>query len=174
MYFPRLNMNDQEIRVALTNLEKLTDNEENRFGEIRETIGNIQSEHVYPSIVGFERAVLYILLKLIKPILFAAILVFVDTVWIAVSSLLILFLGYFALQFYFVKVNMSRRELLNFGSYMLVGYISVFLFIQENHVERNYFGWIYIVILTVQISFVSVEQLRKAVKTLKFIFIKVE
>jgi hypothetical protein len=79
--------------------------------------------------VGFERAVLYILLKLIKPILFAAILVFVDTVWIAVSSLLILFLGYFALQFYFVKVNMSRRELLNFGSYMLVGYISVFLFI---------------------------------------------
>jgi len=79
--------------------------------------------------VGFERSVLHILLKLIIPVLFAAILVFIDTVWIAACSLLMLFLGYFVLQFYFVKANICKKELLNFGFFLFVGYISVFLFI---------------------------------------------
>jgi hypothetical protein len=74
------------IRIALTKLEKSTDREEGRFGELRQTIGSKQSEDIYPSVVGLERSVLYILLKLIMPVLLAAILVFVDTVWIAVWS----------------------------------------------------------------------------------------
>ena len=79
--------------------------------------------------MGLERSVLYVLLKLIMPVLFAAILVFVDTVWIAVCSLLVLLLGYFVLQIYFVRANISTRELLNCGLFILVGYISVFLFL---------------------------------------------
>ena len=83
------------IRIALTELEKSTDKEEGRFGELKQTIGSTQSEDIYPSIVGFKRSVLYVLLKLIMPVLFAAILVFVDTVWIAVWSLLIFHFAYF-------------------------------------------------------------------------------
>ena len=79
--------------------------------------------------MGLERSVLYVLLKLIMPVLFAAILVFVDTVWIAVCSLLTLLPGYFVLQIYFVRANISMRELLNCGLFIFVGYISVFLFI---------------------------------------------
>jgi len=79
-------MNDYMIRAALTELEKSTDREEGRFGELRQTIGSIQSEDIYPSVVGFERSVLYILLKVIMPVSFAAILVFVDTVWVAFWS----------------------------------------------------------------------------------------
>jgi len=79
-------MNFDMIRAALTNLDKSTDREEARFGELRQTIGSTQNEDIYPSVVGFERSVLYVLLKLIMPVLFAAILVFVDTVWIAVCS----------------------------------------------------------------------------------------
>jgi len=103
--------------------------EENRFGEVREAIGSIQSEGIYPSVVGLERSILYILLKLIMPVLFAAILVFVDTVWIAVCSLLLLFLAYFVMQLFFVQANISRKELLNCGLFIFVGYISVFLFL---------------------------------------------
>jgi len=83
------------IRIALTELEKSTDKKEGRFGELKQTIGSTQSEDIYPSIVGFKRSVLYVLLKLIMPVLFAAILVFVDTVWIAVWSLLIFLIAYF-------------------------------------------------------------------------------
>ena len=107
--------------------------------------------------MGLERSVLYVLLKLIMPVLFAAILVFVDTVWIAVCSLLILLLGYFVLQIYFVRANTSMRELLNCGLFIFVGYISVFLFILENQIEINYFGWMYILILTVHFNFTGVE-----------------
>ena len=107
--------------------------------------------------MGLERSVLYVLLKLIIPVLFAAILVFVDTVWIAISSLPLLFLTYFVLQVCFLKADISMRELLNGGLFMFVGYISVFLFFLENYIERNYFGWIYIVILTVYSSFTGVE-----------------
>jgi len=107
--------------------------------------------------MGFERSVLYVLLKLILPVVFAAILVFVDTVWIAVTSLPLLFLTYFVLQVCFIKADISKRELLNGGLFMFVGYISVFLFFLENHIERNYFGWIYIVILTVYSNFTGVE-----------------
>ena len=63
------------------------------------------------------------------PVSFAAILVFVDTVWVAISSLIILFVGYFVLQFYIVRANTSRKEFLNVGLFILVGYISVLLFI---------------------------------------------
>jgi len=125
MKYPHLN----SIREDLTNLEKQSIKEEDRFSELRKTIGSVQSEGLYPSVTGFERSILYFLLKLIMPVLFAAILVFVDTVWIAVCSLLILLGGYFVLQFWFVKANISRREKLNVGLYILVGYISVFLFI---------------------------------------------
>jgi len=121
-----MNIND------LNKLEKEFNTEENRFEQLAQTIGNIQSENIYPSIVGFERSVLYILLKLIMPVIFAAILVFVDTVWIAVWSVLMLFLGYFVLQLYFVKANISGREFLNYGLFMFVGYFSVFLFLLES------------------------------------------
>ena len=90
-------MNDHMIRVALNKLEKLTDKEEGRFGELRHTIGSIQSEGIYPSIVGFKRSLLSTLLKVIIPVPFAAILVFVDTNWIIFVSVLVLFLAYFVL-----------------------------------------------------------------------------
>jgi hypothetical protein len=79
--------------------------------------------------MGLERSVLYVLLKLIMPVLFAAILVFVDTVLIAVCSLLLLLLAYFVVQLFFVQANTSRKELLNFSLFIFVGYISVFLFL---------------------------------------------
>jgi hypothetical protein len=89
--------NALDIRVELTDLEKEFNKEEDRFGEVRETIGSIQSEGIYPSIVGFKRTLLYTLLKIIITLPFAAILVFVDTNWITTVSVLVLFLTYFAL-----------------------------------------------------------------------------
>jgi len=87
--------NASEIRVELTDLETEFNREEDRFGEVKETIGGIQSEGIYPSIVGFKRPMLLTLLKLIIPLPFAAILVFVDFNWINMISVLILFLVYF-------------------------------------------------------------------------------
>ena len=167
-------MTRQEVRIGLTNLEKKFNYEENRFGDVQRTIGRVQSEGLYPSIVGFERSLLHVLLKVILPVTFAAILVFIDTVWIAVCSLLLLLVCYFVLQQFFVKANISRRELLNCGLFILVGYVSVFLFISIGQIERNYFGWFYIVILTVYISFTGIGQLQKAIKTLKKVLIGTE
>ena len=133
-------------------MEKEFNKEEDRFGEVRETIGSIQSEGIYPSIVGFKRSLLSTLLKVIIPVPFAAILVFVDTNWIIIVSVLVLFLAYFVLQFYFLQANTSTKELLNTGVFILAGYISIFLLILESHVDRNYFGWYYIVLLTVYAS----------------------
>jgi len=79
----------------------------------------------------------------------------------------LLFLGYFVLRLVVVKANIYRKELLNGGLVLFVGYISVFLFLLEDHTERNYFGWIYILILTVYFGFTGIEQLHKAVKRLK-------
>ena len=87
---------------------------------------------------------------------FAATLVFVDTVWVAMSSLIVLFTGYFVLQFYIVKANTSLREFSNIGLFMVVGYISVLLFFEENPVPKNYVGWFYIVFLNFYISLKSV------------------
>ena len=125
MKYPHLN----SIREDLTNLEKQSIKEEDRFSELRKTIGSVQSEGLYPSVTGFERSILYFLLKLIMPVLFAAILVFVDTIWIAVCSYILLSLGYFVLQLFFVKANISTKELINCGFFIFVPYISVFLFI---------------------------------------------
>jgi hypothetical protein len=74
-------------------LERKFNEEEDRFGEVRETIGSIQSEGIYPSIVGFIRPLLSILLKIIIPLLFSAILVWVDTNWIVMVSVFVLFLA---------------------------------------------------------------------------------
>jgi hypothetical protein len=78
-------------------LDNEFNNEEDRFGELRETIGTIQSEGIYPSIVGFKRSLFSILLKIILPIPFAVILVFVDINWVTIVSVLVLFLAYFVL-----------------------------------------------------------------------------
>jgi len=51
-----------------------------------------------------------------------------------------------------VKTNISPKELVNFGVFMIVGYISVLLFIDENPVARNYVGWFYIALTTIYIS----------------------
>ena len=85
----------KDIKVELTYLEKEFNRGENRFGELRETIGRVKSEGIYPSIKGFKRSLLSTLLKIIIPLPFAAILVFVDTNWITMVSVLILFLAYF-------------------------------------------------------------------------------
>ena len=137
-------------------MEKKFNQGENRFEEVKQTIGTIQSEGIYPSIVGFKRPILYILLKVIMPVPFAAILVFVDTVWIAVPSIICLLFGYFVLQLYFVQTNNSVKELVNFGLFMTICYISVLLFMEEHPLPRNYVGWFYIVILTVYFSISSV------------------
>jgi hypothetical protein len=68
-----------DIRVDLNDLEKEFTTEEDRAGELRKTVGRIQSEGIYPSVDGFKRPLLSILLKIIIPVAFAAILVFVDT-----------------------------------------------------------------------------------------------
>jgi hypothetical protein len=104
-------------------LEKEFNKEEDRFGEVVETIGRTQSEGLFPSIVGFKRSMLSILLKVIIPLLFAAILVWVDTNWITMASVFVLFLAYFVLQFYFIRANTSTKELLNTGLFILAGYI---------------------------------------------------
>jgi len=90
-------MKPSDIRVELTNLEKEFNKAEDHFGEIRNTIGSIQGEGIYPSIVGFIRPVLSTLLKIIIPILFAAILVWSDINWMTMVSVLVLLLGYFVL-----------------------------------------------------------------------------
>jgi hypothetical protein len=56
-----------------------------------------------------------------------------------------------------LRVDVSRGEVGNGGLFVLVGYVSVFLFLEENYIETNYFGWIYIVILTIHLSFTGVE-----------------
>jgi len=154
--FEDLEKKASEIRVDLTNLETEFNTEEDRFGELRETIGCVQSEGIYVSIVGFKRSLLSTMLKLIIPLLFAAILVFVDTNWLTLVSVLVLFSAYFVTQFYFLQANTSTKELLNAGVFILAGYISIFLFVLESHVDRNYFGWYFIVLLTVYASISSV------------------
>jgi hypothetical protein len=83
------------IRQTLTDLEKSTNTEEARFTELRHTIGTTQSDGIYPSVVGLERSVFYVLFKVVMPVLFAAILVFVDVVWVAFWVEVLLILGYF-------------------------------------------------------------------------------
>ena len=138
-------------------MEKEFNKEEDRFEEVRKTIGSIQSEGIYPSIVGFKRPVLSILLKLIFPLPFAAILVFVDINWITRVSVLILPLAYFVFQLFFLQKNASTKDLLNAGLVILTSYISIFLFILESKVEANYFGWAYILLLTVYASMSGLE-----------------
>ena len=134
-------------------MEKEFNYGESRFTEIKQTVGSIQSEGIYPSIVGFKRPLIYMLIKVILPVPFAAILVFVDTLWIAVASLIVLFLGYFTVQLYFVKAKTSW----NFVLFMITSYVSVLLFIDENPVPRNYVGWFYIVFLIGYITTTSIE-----------------
>jgi hypothetical protein len=147
-----LDKNASDIRVDLTDLETEFNKEEDRFGEVRETIGSIQSEGIYPSIVGFKRPLLSTLLKLIIPILFAAILVWVDINWMTMVSVFVLFLAYFVLNNYVLQANTSTKEWLNTGSLILAGYISIFLFILEYHEDNHYFGWYYIVLISVYAS----------------------
>ena len=133
----------------LTDLEIEFNFWEDRFGEVQETIGSFQSEGIYPSIVGFRRPLLSTLLKLIIIVIFAAILVWVDTNWLTLVLVLVLFLVYFVSQFYFLQANTSTKEKVNAGVIILTGYISIFLLILEYHDDKNYFGWYFIVLLTV-------------------------
>ena len=50
---------------------------------------------------------------------------------------------------------------------MMVGYVSVLLFIEITPAPRNYFGWFYIVILTVDASLTSIGKLRDLFKVMK-------
>jgi len=118
-----------DLREYLTDLEKEFNKEEDRFEQVRETIGSIQGEGIYPSIVGFKRPLLSTMLKLILPVIFAAILVWVGTNWLTLVLVLVLFLAYFVSQFYFLQVNTSTKELLNTCIFILAGYISIFLLI---------------------------------------------
>jgi hypothetical protein len=149
-------MNDVEVRVALGDLEKEFDREEDRFTELRKTIGSIQSSGIYPSIIGFSRSLSHTLLKLTMPLLFASILVLIDTIWIAVWSLILLFLGYFGVQFFILRACISGKEILNGALFIFVGYVSIFLFLEVDYAERNYFGWGYILIVVVSIGFTGV------------------
>jgi hypothetical protein len=147
--FEVLDKKPLDIREELNDLEKEFNKEENRFGEVRETIGSVQGEGIYPSIVGFKRPLLSALLKIIIPLPFAAILVWVETNWLTLVLLLVLILAYFLVKFYWLRAITPTREWLNASVFILAGYISIFLFILENHDDRNYFGWYYIVLLTV-------------------------
>jgi len=66
---------DNPSREKLNNLEKSTHFSESRFNELQRTFGH---HNLYPSIIGFDRAILYLLFKVTKALPFAIILVFVD------------------------------------------------------------------------------------------------
>jgi len=71
---------------------------EDRFEEMKRFVGQIQSEGLYPSYVGFDRCMYYLLGKQMLPVVFAMILVFLDTDWVVILAVLTLFIAYFVLQ----------------------------------------------------------------------------
>ena len=141
--------------------------EENRFSELKNIIGSIQSEGIYPSVVGFRRPLFHILLKLLLPMLFSAILVFEDNVWMSVPSLVVIIFAYFSLQLALVKAGNFKTEMMNFVLFIIVGYISAILLVEQNALARNYLGWFYIIFLGIYITITSIGQLQKVIKMLK-------
>jgi hypothetical protein len=97
-------------------------------------------------------------------VLFAAILVFLDSVLVSVLAVILLFGGYFVVEGWLVRVSGGGREVVLFG---VVGYVSVFLYVLEENPENNYFGWLYITILSVNITHTTILQLQSSLKTIK-------
>ena len=91
--------------------------------------------------------------------LFAAILVFVDTPWLATLLVPILFLIYFSLQLGVIKARASSNEWLTCALFSMVGYISILLFFEENHKPKRSIGWLYIGVLTTWMCYTTVGHL---------------
>ena len=123
----------------------------------------MQSEGLYTSYVGFDRSLLYFLLKWAMQVIFAAILVFLDidlAVFLLVS---LLFLIYFGLQLGKIRAKTSSSEWLTFLIFSLLLYTTTLLYIEPN----NYLGWFCILLLITLISFTSIKYLRYAAKVCK-------
>jgi len=99
--------------------------------------------------------------------LFSAILVFEDNVWMSVPSLVVIIFAYFSLQLALVKAGNFKTEMMNFVLFIIVGYISAILLVEQNALARNYLGWFYIIFLGIYITITSIGQLQKVIKMLK-------
>ena len=122
------------------------------------------------SIVGFDRSILFVSIKLMMPVGFAAILVYLDTPW-TVIMVPGLFLVYFCVQLLWIQAKTSLNDWLIFVIFMLVSYTSLLLFIEEEPIPLNYTGWICITLLTTLTSFLSIKYLHQLTKTIKLLCI---
>ena len=107
----------------LNDLEKKFNEGEDRFNEVRQFLGKILSEGIYVSFVGFDRTILYFLLKLILPVAFAAILAYIDTVWIVVI-VPGLFFVYFCAQLFYIRAKTSSSDWVTFFIFIMISYTS--------------------------------------------------
>ena len=74
------------MRKKLEELEKRMIRDEKRFSEVQREIGFHQSADLYPSVVGFNRVLLHLILSWVRPPLLAAIIVFIDVNWVAILA----------------------------------------------------------------------------------------
>ena len=120
------------------------------------------------SVVGFERSVIHLVLKIMLPIPFAAILVFSDTTTVTITSVLSLLFFYHLLQLYYVRASSKKIPSL---IYLMVAYIVVILYISENPIERNIIGWAYITLMSAFVAVLGVQVLVKSLRLLKLTYI---
>ena len=157
-------------RAQLNSLERKFNTEEDRFDELKQFIGQIQSEGLYSSFSGFDRSILHVLLKMILPVAFASILVYLDTVWLVII-VPVLFLVYFCVQLLWIRAKNSSKDWFIFAIFMMTGYLSGLLFIEENPLPLNYIGWLCISLFFGLICATSIKYLRKFARIIKIILI---
>jgi len=104
------------------------------------------------------------------PVVFAAILVYLDTAWIAII-VPILFFVYFCVQLFYVRAKTSSSDYFVFAIFMMVGYNKVLLFFTKDPMPLNYAGWVFTTLLTTLVSFNSIKYLRRMAKTIKILCI---
>ena len=78
---------------SLNQLEQEFNEEENRFKEIEYFFGS----DVYPAAIGFDRSILFLLLKYLRPLPLALIVVFIDYKWLGIIAAMIVHHFYFCL-----------------------------------------------------------------------------
>jgi hypothetical protein len=107
---------------------------------------------------------------LMLPVVFAAILVFLDTAWIViiVPGLLTI---YFIVQLFVIRAKNLKSDWFIFAIFMMVGYTSGLLFMTTDPIPLNSVGWICTAVFTSLTSFISVKYLRQMIKILKLQFI---
>ena len=120
------------------------------------------------SVVGFERSVIHLVLKITLQIPFAAILVFSDTTTVTITLILSLLFFYHLIQLYYIRASSKN---LPTGIYIMVAYIVIILYISENPIERNIIGWAYITLISTFVAVLGVQVLVNSFKILKLTYI---